>query len=377
MTSPRCLTLCALIIALAATGGPAMTQETAPYTATILSKKVICKQPDRYIGWPTICKTEDGALLVVFSGDRDEHVCPWGKTQIVRSTDNGESWSEPSTINNTPLDDRDAGIIQTKRGTLLVAWFTSLAFLDMPQAKTDWLRHAEKLGPETRAQWLGNWTRRSTDGGQTWEDPVRTLCSAPHGPIQLRDGRLLYVGTARKDGQKVIGVEVSEDDGQSWTTISTVPLGGQDMGQLHEPHVAEMPDGRLVTLVRYQPADGQCYLQQSESADGGRTWTTLHGTPMWGYPPHLIVLRNGWLLTVYGRRKEPFGEMACISRDGGNTWDIEHEITLAQAPNSDLGYPASVQLDDGSIWTVYYQIDQPGEKTCLMGTHWRLEGEGL
>ena len=26
----------------------------------------------------------------------------------------------------------------------------------------------------------------------------------------------------------------------------------------------------------------------------------------------------------------------------------------------------------GSIWTVYYQSAQPGEKPCLMGTHWRL-----
>jgi len=41
--------------------------------------------------------------------------------------------------------------------------------------------------------------------------------------------------------------------------------------------------------------------------------------------------------------------------------------------NGDLGYPASVQLDDGSIFTIFYQIDQPGEKTSLMGTRWRLK----
>jgi hypothetical protein len=41
--------------------------------------------------------------------------------------------------------------------------------------------------------------------------------------------------------------------------------------------------------------------------------------------------------------------------------------------NSDLGYPASVQLDDGSILTVYYQVDKEGEKTSLMSTHWRLK----
>lgn len=40
--------------------------------------------------------------------------------------------------------------------------------------------------------------------------------------------------------------------------------------------------------------------------------------------------------------------------------------------NGDQGYPSSVQLDYGSILTVYYQIDKPGEKTCMKATRWKL-----
>jgi hypothetical protein len=40
----------------------------------ILSTSVICKEPGRSLAWPTIAKTPAGELLVVFSGDRDEHV---------------------------------------------------------------------------------------------------------------------------------------------------------------------------------------------------------------------------------------------------------------------------------------------------------------
>ena len=69
--------------------------------ARIYATRIICQQPGRYIGWPTITKTHSGELLTVFSGDRDAHVCPWGKTQLIRSQDNGESWSHPVTINNT------------------------------------------------------------------------------------------------------------------------------------------------------------------------------------------------------------------------------------------------------------------------------------
>jgi len=77
-------------------------------------------------------------------------------------------------------------------------------------------------------------------------------------------------------------------------------------------------------------------------------------------------------LLVYGHRRPHYGQRACLSPDNGQTWDIKHEITLVDAPDGDLGYPASAQLSDGSILTIYYQKDQPDEKPCLMGTHWRL-----
>jgi len=63
----------------------------------------------------------------------------------------------------------------------------------------------------------------------------------------------------------------------------------------------------------------------------------------------------------------------CLSRDGGKTWDYANEILIRDdAPNGDLGYPASVQMDDETVLTIYYQIDKPGEKTCLMGTMWKV-----
>jgi len=348
--------------------------------AEILQTKVICKQPGRYIGWPTIAKSVSGELLIVFSGNRDEHVCPFGVTQLIRSKDKGQTWTAPVTINNTPLDDRDAGIIETKDGSLLVSWFTSLAFDKSRyyEDHPDWQRHADKLGPETRDFWLGNWIRRSIDNGKSWQTPIKQVVTAPHGPIQLRDGRLLYVGIAGYDDEKKIGVEVSGDDGQSWQYLATIRIPeDESMDFYWEPHAVELPDGKIIAMFRYNPRDSrsQHFLRQSESIDGGKTWTVAYETPIWGYPPHLSLLKNGWLLVVYGVRREIYSERACLSRDDGKSWDIEHEIILSRAPNSDLGYPASVQLDDGSILTVYYQIDQPGEKTSLMSTHWQLLGD--
>ena len=79
------------------------------------------------------------------------------------------------------------------------------------------------------------------------------------------------------------------------------------------------------------------------------------------------------MFCAHGRRRPPFGEYACISRDAGRTWDVENEIRLAAATSGDLGYPASTAMADGSILTVYYQIAEEGEKTCLMATRWRVK----
>jgi sialidase-1 len=362
--------------------------------AKIISTKIICQQADRYIGWPTIALTKDKELIAVFSGDRDAHVCPWGKTQMVKSTNNGTTWSAPVTINNSPLDDRDAGIMQTNRGALIASWFTSIYFIyvvtenktNYPlEMKNSWLRHIDKISPETQNEWLGNWIRRSTDGGKTWGKNINTIVNAPHGPIQLTDGRLLYLGINgiigdknRKhppDDQRIAAAE-SLDDGLTWEIIGYVPVPNYlDPGAkaFHELHAVETVDGKIVAMIRHHGKPGNKYLWQTESNDGGRTWTEAHQTDIWGYPPHLIRLKNNWLLVSYGHRKEPFSERACISRDGGKTWDVHNEFTISNAINSDLGYPASVQLDDASIYTVYYQIAKPNEKTCLMGTHWRIE----
>jgi len=376
--------------------------------ATIIETKVICREPgrelgqvseyylnehghpkvrtsvveeDRYLGWPTIACTREGELLVAYSGDRDSHVCPWGRTHLIRSRDEGRTWSQPEVVNNTPLDDRDAGIIQTRTGALVVSWFTSLAFAT-PAPGPEWAsygaakryaRHSAKISQETRETWLGNWTRRSEDCGKTWQEPVRTLSTAPHGPIQLRDGRLLYVGNDRTCDPPAVRVEQSSDDGRSWSLIASMPAGVSGRGGMYEPHVAELASGRLLAMFRCQPQNREeWFLTQSESDDGGKTWTPFHRTPIWGFPPHLIPLRNGWVLVVYGHRREPFGERACISRDEGGTWDVEHEIVLTSAPGPDLGYPSSAQLEDGSILTVYYQAERSGEPTRLMSTHWRL-----
>ena len=323
------------------------------YARIITDSKVLAKQPGKYIGWPSIAVAPNGDLLAVFSGNRAGHVSNDGIIQMVRSSDGGLNWSSEVTVFDTPIDDRDCGIIQTDDETMLVNWFT---------------------GPYG-TEWQGHWTIRSTDNGYTWDTPVRTEVTTPHGPIQLSDGRILYIGQrphssySWDDFDFDVGIQESVDDGLSWQTIGTFPVPPNDL-TYDECHFVECASGKLVLAfrdyVRTRP------MLQTESTDGGATWSAVHETGIDGFPPHLIRLQNDWLLAVYGKRWAPYGEYACISRDEGVTWDVENEIKLSSAPNGDLGYPASTQLADGSIWTVYYQQEFGGGLPRLMGTHWQL-----
>jgi hypothetical protein len=41
-------------------------------------------------------------------------------------------------------------------------------------------------------------------------------------------------------------------------------------------------------------------------------------------------------------------------------------------PGRDLGYPSSVELADGSVFTVYYQQERVGGQCALLWTRWFL-----
>ena len=59
--------------------------------AEVIWARTIADEGGRYAGWPTLTRLRNGELRVVYSGDRDAHICPWGKVRMIRSADNGET----------------------------------------------------------------------------------------------------------------------------------------------------------------------------------------------------------------------------------------------------------------------------------------------
>ena len=367
------------------------TAHAAP-NAKIESIEVISPQPDLYCGWPTVTRRKNGQLWLVWSGGRAGHVCPFGRVESMVSNDEGRTWTWPRVLLDGPLDDRDAGVLETAQGTLLVTTFTSLAYEKIlssaekrkPSDSGAWpaekLKHwqaaRDRLTGQQRQEQLGSWMIRSTDGGISWSTPYSSFVNSPHGPTQLADGRLLYAGKniGRKPTDKnFIGVCESTDDGKSWNRLAEIPTRpGDDNNNYHELYAIETDDNRIIAQIRNHNKANSGETLQSESSDGGKTWTVPHSIGVWGLPSHLLKLKDGRLLMTYGYRRKPYGNQARVSEDHGRTWS--KPITISDdGPGYDLGYPSTVQLADGSLLTVWYESMKSTPKAVLRQARWQLQ----
>ena len=373
--------------------------ETAPAAKPapgfeIISYGQVSAQKDIFYGWPTIAKTKDEELLVVASA-REDHVDPFGRVFLFRSHDQGETWTWPQCVFDGPLDDRDAGILVTNKGTLLVTTFSMDGGSHMIKAQQErlakgvepepgefaitgeryerWLAADSIATPKQREQEINRcWMLRSTDEGMSWSRRYDCQVSSPHGPFQLRNGHILFPGRDHSPKPYIRVVE-STDDGKHWRWLSDIPIRpGDNAADYHELHGVQAADGRLVVQIRNHSVQDTYDILQTESFDNGRCWTVPHTTGVWGYPSHLISLQDGRLLMTYSHRRDPVSERACVSEDCGETWSEPITIWHIDDMGHDFGYPASVQLNDGTIQTVWYEVIKGTWIAVIRQAHWRL-----
>jgi sialidase-1 len=357
--------------------------------SAILDMRVISLDPQYYHGWPTVARRKTGDLLVVCSGGRESHVCPFGRVDLMVSHDDGATWQWPQTVLDSPSDDRDAGVLETPQGTLLATTFTSLAYESLltaaekkepgtpgawtPERLRAWQLARGRLNEEQRKAGLGEWMIRSTDGGITWSTRYPTIVNSPHGPVSLANGRLLYAGKQLWTAETRIGVCESSDDGQTWKWLAGIPTReGDSAKNYHELHAVETAEGRLIAHLRNHNTASSGETLQSESSDGGKTWSDPHSIGVWGLPSFLLRLRDGRLLMTYGHRRPPLGNQARVSEDHGRTWS-EPLIISDDGTSGDLGYPSTVELAEGSLLTVWYERMKDSPKAVLRQARWRLE----
>lgn len=338
--------------------------------------QTIMHNPDShhgYFAWPTVARLQDGKIAVGASGFRIEHVCPFGKAVISYSYDNGETYTLPAPVIDTPLDDRDAGICTFGENGVIVTTFNNPASFQRENNQDNAYvqRYIDTITKEDEEKYLGALFRVSHDCGITFGKILHSPVTSPHGPRELRDGTILWAGNRFDDVERGISiVKLNPENGET-QFIGEITID-DDMIFLNEPSLIEMPDGKLICHIRGEN-DTVFTTYQSVSYDKGKTWTKperlLDETG--GAPPHLIHLKSGVLVSTYGRRALPYGIMAMVSLDEGETW--ETDLRLYETFSSDdIGYPTTIELDDGTLLTVFYARDSEEEPSTIRQQRWKL-----
>ena len=188
-----------------------------------------------------------------------------------------------------------------------------------------WLAAHNRVPAADRKKELGTWMIRSTDDGVTWSPRYDSLVNSPHGPVNLKDGRILYAGKNLWREKTWIGVCESKDDGQSWKRLAQIPTRkGDDPKNYHELHAVEAAYGDLIAHIRNHNPKNNRETLQSESRDGGKTWS----------------------------------EPITVSGDGAN---------------GDLGYPSTVESQDGTLLTAWYEQMSGRPRAVLRLAKWTLQ----
>jgi Neuraminidase (sialidase) len=305
--------------------------------------------------FPVLTRLNNGTLMAVLRGGAP-HIGIKGRLDIVTSKDNGKTWSAPRTVVDGPEDDRNPALGQLKNGDIILAYAVLHGYdstgLKLPSDRSQ--RQAE-----------GVYIIRSSDNGKTWTKPERDESThalqknsgtlSPYGKIvQLPDGTALlsvyYEFFDQRGNQDY--VFRSHDNGKTWGEPVLVGEHYNETGLL------AIPDGSVLAALRSETGG---HLAIASSKDGGKSWSApTQLTRDKEHPGDLILLKNGDVLLTYGERNKPFGVEAMFSRDRGKTWDKASKTILANdAASTDCGYPSSVQLPNGSIVTMYYQVDDP------------------
>lgn len=342
-----------------------------------------------YNGWPSVCRDKRGTVFATASSFRLQHVDPNGKNCMFVSFDEGKTWTPPIVVNDSYIDDRDTGIFAWGDGNMIMSWFSERpedncqSLLDF-----DWFPESSKwVAKGTGTAWEhlpaekieeGSYVKLSKDYGVTWSDPVKVPVTSPHGPVACADGRLVYMGKVMNPhylAPNPIEVHTSYDGGYTWEYTGTVPAGDDITAEnMHEPHMIELPNGRLLGAIRIHARESQpdFTVYTTYSDDKGKTWSTPVCIDVDGAPPHLMVHSSGAVLCSYSRRREnDNNQYVAVSLDNGETW-VENYALTRKAMSYDHGYPCTIELSDGSLLTVYYMSCEDEWNCSVLCTHWRM-----
>lgn len=338
---------CVLLLLSVLTATACHKPEPAPQSDEPFIDSVCLYRPGDYgsANWriPAILSLDDGSLLAVNDKRKYNESDLPEDIDIVyrRSTDHGDSWSEPQTLIEGQGRGRgygDPALVQCANGDVLCLFAGHNGYF-----------------ASTVAAPICIYMCRSTDCGRTWSDTVNLTSvvwdatSGYHGAfvasgngLRLRRGphagRILFAAAVLRNGQNVSDnyIIFSDDNGHTWQRSQRAFAAGD------EAKLIELTDGTVLISVRRSGARGyNC------STDGGMNWGT-QGT----WPEMTVNACNGEMLRLddttllqsIPNSMQRENVSVFTSNDEGQSW---HSPVLVCAGPS--VYSSMTLLDDGTI----------------------------
>lgn len=335
-----------------------------------LSDFVLYSDPQYYSAFPSIVRQPDGELLVAFRraperrpyGGRCTHADPNSQLVLVRSKDDGRSWSDrPSVIHAHPMGgSQDPCLVQWPDGEILCASYLWIILsAESPTRRindpNDW-----------KFAFAGGYLMRSKDGGRHWQGPIipppapgavekdhfgRPLPAYNRGPLLVGSDGLLYWAVVGSVTNTSVHLMVSADRGSSWEY--RCPIAVDEKITFNETALYETVGGDIIAFIRTADFDDHTVIARSK--DRGRTFQPWQDAGFQGHPHHAGRLPDGRVFLVYGYRHKPYGvrtrvlDAECTDIAGAG------EIVLRDdGHDADLGYPWSLVMPDGRVLVVYY-----------------------
>ena len=143
---------------------------------------------------------------------------------------------------------------------------------------------------------------------------------------------------------------ISKDDGLSWDYSAVV--AEDSVASFNETSIYETPKGDLVAFMRTSGMEDQGCIARSK--DGGKTfeWQSMGFK---GHPYQAMRLPDDQVLLVYGYRHAPMGIRARILNAECTNFETAEEFVIRDdGGGKDLGYPWAIMMDDDQVLVTYY-----------------------
>ncbi len=363
-----------LLVALLVGACAAAQTTSSAATAHVIKNVYVYNEPGRYAGWPAnggIWGWGNEIVVSFYAGYSRKNVDRYpindDKPQVFmqsRSLDGGETWTQerPSYID---AEGKEAEATQCPGG------------IDFTQPNFALQFRMEGCTPGfSRFYW-------SNDRCRAWNGPyffptfdrkgidARTQYEV-NGPHDMT----AYV-TADKDdgGEGWPFVARTKDGGKSWQFVAWIGPQPEGVGYSIMPTVVRLSDSSSLAIIRRRGRNEQgkkwWWIEAFRSNDNGLNWMkqdepTINNA---GNPAHLIRLKDGRIVFVYGHRLPPYGIRARISDDNGQTFG-DDIILRDDGDDWDLGYPRIYERPDGKLVTAYYFNDPSQLERYIGATIW-------